>query len=576
LEQGKLDTLTYELALLEELPDAPRPLPQLATHLLDRSLADFPGKPRIHSTLDRQLQLRANQTLRRHHQVLSQNGIHNAAALIVDVQTGEIKAYVGNVQGAGYQHGESVDIIQAPRSTGSILKPFLYAAMLQSGELLPHTLVADIPSYFGRGYQPANYDRQYRGAVPASRALARSLNIPAVRMLQAHGVGKFQEELKRLGLGTLTRPASDYGLSLILGGAEATIWDLAGVYAGMARNLDHFEVFDGRYDPEAYRPPHYLASQTVSPPSNQDPVRWKQLETSSLFGAGAIWHTFQAMVEVTRPSVEAYWENFASSDRIAWKTGTSFGYRDAWSIGVTPDYVVAVWVGNADGEGRDGLVGGAVAAPILFDLFNLLPQRRRWFRAPYDDLRLLPTCRQSGHQASSFCPEVDSSWVPQLGTRSRPCPYHRSTFLDSQSGLRVHGDCASPLDMEQKVYFVLPPAWEQYYQQRHPNYRPLPPYRADCLSGQNDQGSPIQWIYPTHTMQIYLPVDLNGERGEVVFEVAHRQATSTLHWHLDDEYLGSTTEIHRMGLQAALGPHRITIVDQDGQRSSQQFEIIEQ
>ncbi len=573
VEEGHLDSLSYELALLEDLPGAPLPLPQIAPHLLDRFQAEKgPAEARLRSTLDRELQARASEVLERHHQRLSQRGIHNGAALIVEVETGDVLAYLGNTDGSDPAHGHRVDIVQAPRSTGSILKPFLYAAMLHDGEILPNTLVADVPSYFGKGYNPSNYDRKYRGAIYASRALARSLNIPAVRMLQAHGVPKFQDQLQAIGLTTLTRPPSHYGLSMILGGAEATLWDLGGAYAGMGRSLKNYSDYNSRYEPEAFRPLNYRQAKSQGSLDYED---FDQLRQDNQLSAGAIWHTFEAMVEVTRPSVEAYWENFESADRIAWKTGTSFGYRDAWAIGVTPDYVIAVWVGNADGEGRDGLVGGLVAAPILFDLYDLLQGERRWFSPPYDDLRQIVFCRESGMRAAALCPHPDSAWVPKAGLRTEPCPYHQRVFLDPTGTFQVNSDCVSPLEMQQDTLLVLPPVWERFYRQGHPNYRSLPPFRSDCLDQGTDGWTPMEWIYPHQAAEIYVPTELSGEKGKVVFEVAHRRVRSTLYWHLDEEFLGETVEIHRMALQPEPGPHRITVVDDQGQRLTRGFVVLE-
>ena len=577
LAEAYLDSLTHALALLEELPQRPLPLPHLAPHLLARHHAQLADQApsaqhRLRSTLDRALQIRSREIIARHHQRLRGEGIHNAGALIVEVATGDIRAYLGNTPCYDSQHGCRVDVTTARRSTGSILKPFLYAAMLSDGELLPHTLLPDVPSFFG-GYSPSNYDKTYRGAVPASRALARSLNVPAVRMLQAHGVPKFQDELTRLGLTTLERPADHYGLSLILGGAEATLEDLAAVYAGMARSLDQFRALSGRYAPQAYRPLNYRAGDSRSPRNATDR---EPLRRNAPLSAGAIWHTFEAMVLVTRPSVEAYWENFASAERIAWKTGTSFGYRDAWAIGVTPDHVIAVWVGNADGEGRDGLVGSQVAAPILFDLYDALGGAGRWFRPPYDDLRQIATCRQSGHRASDLCPEIDSLWVPSAGLRTEPCPYHQLIRLDPSGVYRVHSGCESPLEMRQDTLLVLPPTQEWYYRQRHPTYRAIPPYRADCQASKptGEAASPMQWIYPQQDARVFVPIELDGSRGKVVFEVAHREQASTLYWHLDDGYLGETVEIHQMALSPRPGEHVITVVDAAGHRLVRRFEVV--
>ncbi|RMG63298.1 MAG: penicillin-binding protein 1C, partial [Bacteroidetes bacterium] len=323
-DQGLLDSTSHYLAQLEPLPERPLPLPMLAPHLLERThqerlASQASGPARIQVTLDGGLQQQALALVARHYAELAENGIHNAGALVLSVPTGDVLAYVGNTPCEGPGEGCAVDVIPARRSTGSILKPLLYAAMLQDGELLPDMLVPDVPAYYG-SYHPANYDRRYQGAVPASQALARSLNVPAVHMLQRYGVSRFQRVLQQVGLTTIDRPADDYGLTLILGGAEASLWDLAGVYASMGRSLRYFPEYDGRYDPAGFRPPNlYLdRSQGPLPISKRD-----RLQAGSPLEAGPIWHTLQAMVSVARPESDRFWELFASSDRIAWKTGTS-------------------------------------------------------------------------------------------------------------------------------------------------------------------------------------------------------------------------------------------------------------
>ncbi|MEI6456776.1 MAG: penicillin-binding protein 1C, partial [bacterium] len=353
--QGAIDLGTCELAKSEPLPQKPFPLPRVAPHLIDRLGREGHRGERIVTTLDGNLQERVNNILELHGERLAANGIFSAAAVVVEVNTGNVLAYAGNLRRTGVEkRGNDVDLITSPRSTGSILKPFLYAAMLSDALILPNTLVPDIPVQIG-GFIPENYNLTYDGAVPASRALSRSLNIPAVKMLQAYGYTPFYNLLRNLGITTLTKPADHYGLALILGGAEAKLWDLAGIYASMARVLNHFTMENPGYRKADYHPPLLIPSENHTKQSLN--------ETSSWFTVASVWLTFEAMVEVARPGEEAEWQQFSSSRRIAWKTGTSFGNRDAWSLGVTPEYVVAVWVGNASGEGRPGLTGLGVAAP---------------------------------------------------------------------------------------------------------------------------------------------------------------------------------------------------------------------
>ena len=364
-DNGTFSELDLELALKEPLPDKPHPLPRSAPHLLE-TLRAHGGNPRYQTTLDAELQKAASAIVREHVERLKLQGIHNAAALIVNNVDFKVLAYVGNAEWSiDNERGYAVDIVRRRRSTGSILKPFLFAAMLESGDVLPTTLVPDVPTQYA-GYMPENYDHAYRGAVPANVALARSLNVPAVRMLHQHGIDRFYDFMKHFGMTTLNRTPDEYGLTLILGGAETTLWDMAGIYANLA---------DVARQTGPGRRRTYQALKVLSSDAT-DTERMAELSP------GAAWLALDALVEVKRPGDAAFWRHFRSSRIVGWKTGTSYGLRDGWAIGTTPSHTVAVWVGNASGEGRPGLTGSATAAPILFDLINRLDPEP-WFRTPY-------------------------------------------------------------------------------------------------------------------------------------------------------------------------------------------------
>ncbi len=566
---GIIDRSTCDLAKQEPLPGAPYPLPRIAPHLLQRAAAEGLEGTIIYSTLDLSLQEKTGNIVARHTRTLRTNEIHNAAALVLDVETGNALAYVGNSPAplttdlAGDEYGNDVDVITAPRSTGSILKPFLYAAMLTDGELLPNTLVADIPTDLS-GYSPENFNRTYDGAVSAHRALARSLNVPAVRMLQQYRVERFHTLLRRSGLTTITRPPDDYGLSLILGGAEGKLWDLAGAYASMARNLNHYNK-TGRNQRSDFHAANYLRERT------RNDTALIPAQARAPFDPAATWLTFEAMAELTRPDDEAAWIQFSSSKRIAWKTGTSFGFRDGWAIGVTPKYVVAVWVGNADGEGRPGLTGIATAAPVMFDIFSLL-STGEWFEQPQTDMQEIDVCAESGHRASDICPKQKMR-VPKAGLKTAPCPYHRTIHLSASGLYRVTSDCESPATMLHVTWFVLPPAMEFYYKTKNPSYRAIPPLRSDC-AGSGGTSRAMEFVYPRDETQLYIPTELNGRPGKVVFEIAHRRPGTKVFWHLDQEYVGETKDIHQFAAAPPEGQHTLTVVDENGETLTMKIEIV--
>lgn len=561
-DAGKMDTLSYELAVSEPVPDQPVALPRLAPHLMDRAILEGKAGERITSTINTPVQQRTIEILETHHQRLKGNQVFNAAAMVMDVQTGNVIAYVGNVN-AGNEHHSSVDIIRSRRSTGSILKPFLFAALNNEGVMLPKTLVPDIPTIIS-GFSPKNFSREYDGAVAADEALIRSLNIPAVHELREYRYEKFYRVLKDVGITTLDHPADHYGLSLILGGAEATLWDVTGAYASMARTLDNYFERPGsrRYSANDYHEPVYIADSTAANVA---------LEEHSVLDAASLWLTFETLKEVYRPGEETGWRNFFSSKRIAWKTGTSFGFRDGWAVGVTPDYAIGVWVGNADGEGRPGLTGTETAAPILFDIFSQLPQGA-WFGKPTSDLADVAVCSLSGARASEWCATIDTLAVARAGLKTQACSNHKLVHLSADRKFRLHAGCESVTNIQQANWFVLPPVQEYYYRNHHLSYRALPPFRKDCADPAVIVA--MDMIYPKTDSRIFIPRDLDGKMGSTVFQAAHRNPQATIYWHLDGQFLGATSRSHKLTISPGEGSHQLTLVDEQGETLEKDFDVI--
>lgn len=542
LEKKTIDSSTYELAISEPLPDEPHPLPQIAPYLVSRFYQERNGEY-SRSTINKGIQTQIEDLAERWSNEFRRSDIRNLAILVIDIPSNQVVAYCGNVHFDRKQGGNQVDVIQAPRSTGSILKPFLYYAMLQEGSLLPDMLLPDVPVNIN-GFTPQNFSMQFEGAVPASEALARSLNIPAVTMLQRYGVPKFHSFLQQIGLKTINRSSSHYGLSLILGGAEATLWDVTNAYAMMGRSLLQLPQ---------------RSCSLLLPTS-------RITESTDPFQPGAVWQTFDALKEVNRPE-EIDWKSIPSMQTIAWKTGTSYGFRDAWAVGVTPRYAIGVWVGNATGEGKPGLVGAQTAGPVLFDIFNLLPSSS-WFTRPAGIFVEAEVCRKSGHLKGRFCDETDTLLVLPAGLRTEACPYHHLVTLSANESQRIYENCANTEPTLRKSWFTLPPVWEWYYKQHHPEYKPLPPFKAGCGE---DTFQPMQFIYPPMNARIKLPKQLDGSKGFLTVELAHNNPNATVFWHLDETYQAQTQDFHKISLQPAAGKHSLTAVDGEGNTISTTF-----
>ncbi len=557
-QEGIIDKQTYELSIEEPLPQKPYDLPQIAPHLLQRVAKNEEGT-RVKTTIDYSLQNRVNQIARYYYNQYKQNEVHNLAILVIDVQSRNVMSYVGNSP-ADADHQKDVDIIDAPRSTGSILKPLLYGAMLDDGELLPNTLVADIPTQIS-GYTPQNFNLTFDGAVPAHRALSRSLNIPAVLMLQEFTVNKFYEELQKFKLKNINKTPDHYGLSLILGGAESNLWDLCRTYANLSSTVNYYTKNNSKYRTNEFTELNYKNDFKSDFGSETD--------QKNILGAGSIWLTYNAMEEVNRPEGDEAWKFYDSSLKIAWKTGTSFGNRDAWAIGTNSRYVVGIWVGNATGEGRPTLTGVTSAAPILFDVFNLLP-RQRWFDTPYNDLAEVEVCRLSGYLAKDNCPKI-KQWVTKKGKSTKVCPYHRTIHLDKTEQFQVNSSCESIDNIVAKNWFVLPPVMAWYYKSQHIEYLPLPPFKESC---EGTQTPTMDFIYPKANSKIYLTKDFNSNVQPVILKVAYSERDKELFWYVDDVYKATTKTFHELPITPTTGIHFITVVDASGNEIRRKIEIV--
>ncbi len=503
------------------------------------------GKTNVKTTIDLTIQESVISISDEFHRKYSQKGIDNHGIIVVDNHSGEVLAYQGNSRGNKENH---VDMIKARRSSGSILKPFLFSSMLQSGNITPDQILPDIPTSI-QGFNPKNYNKSYSGAVKASDALARSLNVPAVKMLQDYGVEPFRKDLHSLGFSTLNKEADYYGLSLILGGGEVTLWELVDVYSRCAQKLLNYQY--DKKEKHIHLKGNGLMGEKIQ------------------YDEGVIYSMFEAMTELKRPASEGGWQQFRSSVPMAWKTGTSYGHRDAWAVGVTPEYTIGIWVGNSDGEGHPEIIGSSAAGSILFSVLHSMPNTGSWFDVPHDEMIESPICIRSGHIKGKWCENVDTLLIPGSSIWAEPCPYHEQIFVNSE-GERVNVDCTE--DRYKKIGFYLPPAMAYFYQRDHADYEDLPQFTEACRGREKE--NTIALLYPSSHESIYIPQGLNGEDKAAVFKATHRENKSRIFWHMDNQYLGDTYEIHQMKIHASPGRHKIKLIDSEGNEVNRTFEVV--
>ena len=542
----------------EQIPLKIHSLPNHAYHLLRRSIKEHPERNHINSTLKYSLQRLVNDKVKRYSAQLSEKEIYNAAALVLDIKSGEVLSYVGNSNNLG-DHAQYVDLINSLRSPGSLLKPILYASALDDGIILPKQLLPDIPMYYD-GFIPKNFDKKFRGVIPADKALISSLNVPFVHLLREYGYEKFHNKLRKIGFKSLLNPPNHYGLTLILGSAETTLWEISSVYASMARSYQEYLDENQNIYESSFWSNIYLKS------NENEQIK---VSKSEFFTNNALYFTFKAMEQLERPEQESGWKNFNSSKPIAWKTGTSYGYKDAWALGMNKNYLVGVWIGNADGESRPDLIGSRTAAPLMFNIFENL-NGKSILNEPYEQEYKI--CSKSGSLASEICEStIFMNISHELMSKSKFCSYHRLINLNKERTNQVNSNCYQVSNMISTPWFVLRPTEAWYYKKSNPSYLNPPRFLPKC-NVDIDQFE-MELIYPNTNTKIYIPKEQDGSLGKVIFQAVHKNINSKIFWHIDDDYIGVTLREHHIGVQVDPGVHILRLIDDNGNEIKSTFAI---
>lgn len=480
-------------ALAQPLAARPGRYPFRAPHFCD--LVGVPARPgpgaQVRTTLDPDLQALAEDVLRRR---LRGGAADGGAVVVIEVASGAVRALVGSPDPAARPAGQ-VNGAVAARAAGSTLKPFAYALALDRGLVTPATMLADVPTRF-RDLDPQNFSRDFRGLVSVRDALVLSLNLPAIEVERQVGQARFHATLRALGLATISEPAEHYGLGLVLGNAEVRLLDLANAYAVFARG-------------GGWRPPRFVedaAAAAVQPVFSPEAC-W--LVSDMLGGEERAMDTAGHVADVRLP-------------RMAWKTGTSAGLRDAWTVAWNPEYVIGVWVGNPDGSPADELVGRKTATPIAWDLLRrMYPDNRGpWFARPAG-VEPRRVCAASGRAPGPHCAHRIEDWGIAQVSRHEPCPAHRNG-RDAAWPAAV----ASFLDRRAAPAAAEPPA----------EVRILSPAR----------GATYRWL-----------PDLDVDAQRLALSAASDRAGERLHWFVDDRPVGRSRPGEPLFWPLERGAHQI-------------------
>ncbi|UJX39907.1 penicillin-binding protein 1C [Desulfovibrio sp. JY] len=509
--------------------------PFFAPQFCDMAREAAGAVPRVDTTLDPETQKAATDILRGRKAWLAGQGIGAVAAVVLDPASHDVLAMVGSTDFFGDTRFGQINGATIRRSPGSALKPFLYAYAMDQGLVFPQSQLLDIPTAFGN-YSPKNYDGHYRGRVTTEQALVASLNVPAVRLLNSIGTSPFLELLRRGGLTTLDQPAAHYGLSLILGGGEVTLLDLANLYADLASGGEH-------------RPPRLLRD---APP----------VPAIRLFSPEACALVTEMLTKLERPDLPTSWERALAVPAVAWKTGTSYGHRDAWAVGYSAGRVIGVWVGNMDGTPVSGISGAVYAGPILFELFRALePHGSRLAAPPGLNIREIEVCAESRQLPGPDCPRrVTAKIIPGV-TKLGPCPVHRRLLVDAASGLALSGDCLATHAAKSVMVATYPAELVSWWRGVGIPFVPPPGPEPGC-GAPHGEGPRI--VSPSPGTPYVFRRDAPAAFQRIALAADAPAGSRRLSWYVDGELAAQGAPGATLFWQPSLGSHRLVAVDDQG------------
>jgi penicillin-binding protein 1C len=531
-----------EDALLEPLDDERHRVPVNAAHLSIRLANMHPGEAIIHSTIDKAKQEKIENIAYNYIKRLHYKGISNCAVMVINNRNNSVEAYLGSADFYNREDQGQVDGVRAIRSPGSTLKPFLYATAFDKGIITPRTVITDVPVNFN-GYMPENFDRTFRGNISSEDALANSLNVPAVKILNQLGIQVFISQLKAAGFRQVAADENKLGLSTVLGGCGATLEELTGLYASLANGGERRNLI-------------WTKEDVVLP-------------ATRLFSQPAAYMTTGILTEHMRPDLPNNYESSMRLSRIAWKTGTSYGRRDAWSIGYNKEYTIGVWVGNFSGIGVTELTGADIATPLLFELFNTISYNstNEWFRVPQGlDFRYV--CAESGLLPNDFCTDqVMDYYIPGISTMQK-CNHLKEIFVSADESISYCRNCLPQSGYVKKMFSNLKPELITFYESENISYETLPVHNPQCTRIYTENAPSI--TAPAQGSEYLLEKD---EKQQLMLACNADNEVKTVYWYVNNRFFASAPAHEKIFFSPGEGNIKISCTDDKGRNSDVMIEV---
>ncbi|HUM48257.1 MAG TPA: penicillin-binding protein 1C, partial [Chitinophagales bacterium] len=531
-----------EDALLEPLDDTRHNVPRLAPHLSLRLVKSHRTDAIIHSNIDKMKQEKAENIAFNYIQRIHYMGITNCAVLVISNQHNRVEVYCGAADFYNAEDHGQVDGVRAIRSPGSTLKPFLYALGFDKGMITPKSVIADVPVNF-RGYMPENYDKKFRGNITVEAALANSLNVPAVKMLDQLGVNNFVSQMKLAGFNQVAADENKLGLSAVLGGCGVKLEELTNLYSTLANEgIFRKLVWTKEENPK---------------------------DSFQLLSPGAAFMTTEILTQHLRPDLPNNYESSMHLPKVAWKTGTSYGRRDAWSIGYNKEYTIGVWVGNFSGNGIPELTGADIATPLLFELFNTLAYNssNEWFHMPKQlDFRYV--CEASGMAPNDFCADqVMDYFIPGVSTTEK-CNHLKEVFVSADESISYCRNCLPENGYKKNLYPNLKPELVSFYEFQNMPYEKVPPHNPSCSRIYTENAPSI--TAPTDGLEYLLEKE---EKQQLMLSCNADNEVKTVYWYINNRFFKTAGVHDKVFFTPEAGSIKISCTDDKGRNDDVMIEV---
>jgi penicillin-binding protein 1C len=524
-------------AMAEPLSGYRHESPKIAPQYAYRFKSRYPDKPIIATHLDIKKQIKVQNIVKNYINRLYNRNIKNSAVIVIDNQNNSVISYIGSADFFNFEDAGQVDGVQAIRSPGSTLKPLLYGIAFDKGIITPKLKLTDVPVSYN-GYEPQNYDEQYHGYITVEYALINSLNIPAVKILQQIKTSQFIKSLKKIGFEQIRKDEKKLGLSLVLGGCGVTLEQLTKMYHSFANNGLYTEL-------------NWLASDTLK-------------GGFQVISPEAAYMLTEILTKVKRPDLPMEWQNSADLPKVAWKTGTSYGRKDAWSLGYNKNYTIGVWVGNFSAEGVQELSGSASAAPLLFEIFNTLDyhSEAEWYTVP-ENIEFRLVCSETGLPYSDFCKNIISdSYIPSISP-NKQCEHLKKYYISPDSSISYCKTCLPESGYIEAWYPNILPEMISYYESKQVKYLKVPKHNPECERIFTESAPDI--TSPMYNVEYYVD---KTDTTELMLSCNVANDVDKVYWYINDKFYKSVSPTQNVFFKPSEGKIKISCTDDKGRNSN--------